>query len=364
MSNQVNYFCKLEKQMKPAAPLNELHYHNMTMKEFQKLFFNYKPFVVRNFSTNTPLKRWSPSLFVDQIKEKQMATVGGFMVGDSDLSSKSAYKFYDVAKIMDPSNNFYIPANNHILVQHPNMFLEYEGMTNKLLEKVNRTIVNVDMFVSNTEKVSTGSRWHSAHGTNAFIQAKGEKTWTFLEPAATICMKPYWKWNEDAIWSRHSYKELQQKIPYLKYPHYKVTLHEGDLLINPAYWWHSVKNGKGFVMGIANRLIQWHGKISVDWGPVADNDDYQQLVLSALYVYFTRQKTLLGTDADELYFWQKPKRVGTYKNCPFKFHLGNVSLAKSTGCWYWRYQDPLMENYATKDIKTIMEKNKGLYPLK
>tara|TARA_B110000008_G_C16927618_1_gene547405 strand:- start:346 stop:1167 length:822 start_codon:yes stop_codon:yes gene_type:complete len=269
-----------------------------------------------------------------------MATVGGFMVGlnHSDVSSKSAYKFYDVAKIMDPSNNFYIPANNHILVKHPNIFLEYEGMTNKLLEKVNRTIVNVDMFVSNTEKVSTGSRWHSAHGVNAFIQAKGEKTWTFLEPAATICMKPYWKWNEDAIWSRHSYKELQKKIPYLTYPRYEVTLHEGDLLINPAYWWHSVKNGKGFVMGIANRLIQWHGKISNDW---YSDDDHQQLVLSALYSYFTRQRTLLGTDADELYFWQKGKRVSKYKNCPFKFHLGNISFAKSNGCWYWRLQDEL-----------------------
>ena len=60
MSNQVNYFCKLEKQMKPAAPLNELHYHNMTMKEFQKLFFNYKPFVVRNFSTNNAPEKVVP----------------------------------------------------------------------------------------------------------------------------------------------------------------------------------------------------------------------------------------------------------------------------------------------------------------
>ena len=299
LSNQVDYFCNLNKQSHSALSLNELYYNNMTDKEFKKLYFEYKPFVIRNFTTRTTLTNWSPSYFTDMIKEPQMSTNIGIMKGSS---GKANYNYNNFKKILDPKNNYYLPVNNHIIIQHPNLFLEYQNILDSLLQNVNRTIVNVDIFISNTEKDSgTGSHWHAAHGTNAFIQAKGTKTWTLLEPAATICMKPYWKLNEDALWTRYTVKQLNKKIPYFPYPYFKVTLYEGDLLINPSYWWHSVQNNKGFVVGIANRLIQWHGNITTNY---KNDDNMQQPYLTFLYGLFTQQKTLLGKYADKLYFWQ------------------------------------------------------------
>ena len=85
------------------------------------------------------------------------------------------------------------------------------------------------------------------------------------------------------IWTRYNKKEIEKKLPYLPFKVYNVTLEESDLLINPAYWWHSVKNGKGFVVGIANRLIQWNGIIQKGetW---TNEDDRHELFMSFLYV--------------------------------------------------------------------------------
>ena len=52
-----------------------------------------------------------------------------------------------------------------------------------------------------------------------------------------------------------------------------------------------------------------------------------------------------------------------YKNCPFSFHLGNLTKAKLNNCWYWRYQDQVMESYGTDDVKSKIKENDGFYPL-
>jgi hypothetical protein len=90
---------------------------------------------------------------------------------------------------------------------------------------------------------------HNAYPPNLFVMAHGEKEWIIYPPCYTAVIDP------DPV--RNIYRAAPYKVGYPFNPFnpdydsyglykyidgYRVHLKQGDILWNPPYWWHTVKN--------------------------------------------------------------------------------------------------------------------------
>jgi len=104
----------------------------------------------------------------------------------------------------------------------------------------------------------TGSPFHHAAVYNMFYQVDGRKQWWFIDPYDTFLAYPFVYFGRAAnflfcLWP-NEYNE--KAFPLFKYcPVYSTVLEKGDVLFNPPYWWHSIKNVSETSVGIASR---WH----------------------------------------------------------------------------------------------------------
>ena len=102
---------------------------------------------------------------------------------------------------------------------------------------------------------TTGSDWHCAAGNNWFVQVVGRKRWFFMNPKYGAYMHPIlnsWLSIRTSL-SPEMLDALDGWVP-MNY----VDLSPGDLLYNPDFYWHTVKNYGGLTIGVPLRefLIQ------------------------------------------------------------------------------------------------------------
>lgn len=97
---------------------------------------------------------------------------------------------------------------------------------------------------------TTGTDWHCAPGNNWFIQVVGRKRWYFLAPKYGAYLHPVvnsWLSFKTSL-TPEMVKEVQDYVP-MNY----VDLNPGDMLYNPDYYWHTVKNYGGLTIGVPLR---------------------------------------------------------------------------------------------------------------
>jgi len=90
---------------------------------------------------------------------------------------------------------------------------------------------------------------HNAFSCNLFCQVEGEKEWFIYPPSNTIFFDPD---PAENVYRNASYRQgaifnpfepdydLHPLLQYID--RYHVVLEPGDILFNPSYWWHSVRN--------------------------------------------------------------------------------------------------------------------------
>lgn len=91
---------------------------------------------------------------------------------------------------------------------------------------------------------SQGTTIHCAIGTNIFRQIAGRKKWYFLPPSQTPYVYPKMYTNGYSGTSKtvQSHKDGTSAPWWNKLERYTTTLEPGDILVNPAWWWHAVEN--------------------------------------------------------------------------------------------------------------------------
>lgn len=97
---------------------------------------------------------------------------------------------------------------------------------------------------SDDSEATTGTGWHCAAGTNWFVQAVGTKRWYFLDPEYSALMMPLRGGKVNMMTGSREMGKLQRHIP-IRY----ADVQAGDLLYNPDWEWHSIKNYKGISIG-------------------------------------------------------------------------------------------------------------------
>jgi len=103
---------------------------------------------------------------------------------------------------------------------------------------------------SNTSDATTGTGWHCAAGNNYFIQVIGKKKWYFMDPEYSALMSPLRGGMVNMNTGNKYMSELHPHIP-LRY----VDLEAGDLLYNPDWEWHTIKNYEGLSVGCPIREL-------------------------------------------------------------------------------------------------------------
>ncbi len=102
----------------------------------------------------------------------------------------------------------------------------------------------------------TGAPLHYALAWNFFYMVDGVKKWYFIDPTDWYLAYPRFTSGSGAGYFFGLYPDEYKRdlTPALKYcPFYVAELRPGDVLLNPAYWGHGVRNMSEKSVGIATR---------------------------------------------------------------------------------------------------------------
>mmetsp|Transcript_15368 Transcript_15368/g.23137 ORF Transcript_15368/g.23137 Transcript_15368/m.23137 type:complete len:369 (+) Transcript_15368:50-1156(+) len=103
---------------------------------------------------------------------------------------------------------------------------------------------------SNDSDATTGTGWHCAGGNNWFAQVTGRKRWYFMDPKYSSQMYPLRGGKVNMQTGNRNMAELHDHIP-LRYS----DVIAGDLLYNPDWEWHTIKNYEGLSIGVPIREV-------------------------------------------------------------------------------------------------------------
>lgn len=109
----------------------------------------------------------------------------------------------------------------------------------------------------------TGALFHCANYNNLFYMIRGSKKWTFVDPANSFLIYPFFNpmfkdsksWLTWHVTHTHNASEIiREHFPLYRYaPKLILTLQPGDLLMNPPWNWHMVENYGSESIGVATR---------------------------------------------------------------------------------------------------------------
>jgi hypothetical protein len=110
---------------------------------------------------------------------------------------------------------------------------------------------------------SLGITFHCANYNNIFLMVHGRKKWTFVHPAHSFFVYPWYlklARSAGSLISWHLLKQpnsaelIQRDFPLFRYaPKFEYVMEPGDLLYNPSWNWHMVENLDDESIGVASR---------------------------------------------------------------------------------------------------------------
>jgi hypothetical protein len=103
---------------------------------------------------------------------------------------------------------------------------------------------------SNSSEATTGTGWHCAPGNNWFAQVTGTKRWYFMDPKYSALMFPLRGGKANMMTGSREMSSFHDNLP-LRY----ADVQAGDLLYNPDWEWHTIKNYEGLAIGCPIREI-------------------------------------------------------------------------------------------------------------
>ncbi|CAM9515068.1 unnamed protein product, partial [Ectocarpus fasciculatus] len=109
---------------------------------------------------------------------------------------------------------------------------------------------------TNDTESTTGTGWHCAVGNNWFAQVVGKKRWYFIDPVHSSLLSPLRGGKVNMQTSNRNMADLHPHIP-MRY----ADVGAGDLLYNPDWEWHTIKNYEG--LSIASPIREFNLTLSL-----------------------------------------------------------------------------------------------------
>lgn len=244
---------------KREVPIPEYDWKNGDPEVFYKTFVaRPHPVVLRGFMADTDMTK---ELTWEKVLEKY---------GDEDVFLTKRELDGYLGKLKEVDNpKTYLHNSEKLFNKYPALrkLFQYERLEPFLKMKVGYE----QIFVG---REGTGSPFHHAAVYNMFYMVDGKKTWWFIDPYDSFLAYPMAVLGKAAgallcLWPNEYNKEAFPMFQFC--PVYTTTLNPGDVLFNPPWWWHSIKNVTPTSVGVASR---WHTDGIAGHNLVGTEEDY------------------------------------------------------------------------------------------
>jgi hypothetical protein len=121
----------------------------------------------------------------------------------------------------------------------------------------------------------TGTPFHCAANWNWFFNLEGRKAWEIVDPRHGFLLYPAAFAGVSAAMALCGFADDYDKefFPAFKWcPVYRVTLEPGDVLFNPPWWWHAIRNVSPTTVAVASRWMKG-GQVGTQFRTV--EEDYE-----------------------------------------------------------------------------------------
>ncbi len=231
----------------------EYDWKNGNPDEFYNTFVKTPhPVVLRGFIKDTPLtKEYTFDNFVEKYAEDTV-----FILKPDKRSYMGKVK-----ELKDPS--LYLQNCEVLFNRHPELLETLHKETVRLEPYLKKKCGYGQLFVGSQ---GYGAPLHNAGTWNFFHMVNGTKKWYFIDPYDYYFAYPIWVWGQPAAPFAQLYPDEfdKTKYPALQYcPYYVTELQAGDILLNPPWWGHGIRNTSKQSVAVATR---WYPN-----GVVGDN---------------------------------------------------------------------------------------------
>ncbi len=217
------------------------------------------PVVLRGFLKGTTLMK---DYTFDKIVER---------FGDETVILTRPDKDGYVGKLKEVLNpNIYLHNSEVLFNKYPQMAKDLE--TEKLNPYLRKESSYAQLFVG---RQGTGAPLHNAGTWNFFHMVDGTKKWYFIDPYDYYLAYPMWLGGHSANIIMNLYPDQFDKklFPAFQYcPYYVADLQPGDVLLNPPWWGHGIRNTSDKSVGVATRWYE-NGTVGHNFKTMENNYD-------------------------------------------------------------------------------------------
>jgi hypothetical protein len=261
--SRTKLFQKLHQRMKDQQPgtIFELERRkDLSAKEFKREYiWKGKPVILEGAAKDWACtKNWSLEYFKDLYGEEEILHV-------DHKAIEAEYERMTLGEILDDIRGggaryyrFY-----PLLQRHPEHLKDFDYEFIFKSRHKWSPVENFQVFIGGEGSYTP---LHNAYGDNIFTQAYGEKEWMIYPSIYSMIMDPDPAQN---VYRNASYRygggifnpfepnfETHPLFQYID--GYHLVLKPGDVLYNPPYWWHAVKNPTDSI-GVGYRWMNpWH----------------------------------------------------------------------------------------------------------
>ncbi len=183
----------------------------------------------------TCVQEWTPARFGRRFSEEPIRLLRSGpneapLPGTGELTT-----FGEVIDRMEAGGSPYIRFSS-IINKHPELIDDFDEAWLVRMRCATRGYGNYGLFLGGK---GTATGLHSAMAPNLFVQVHGLRQW-FIYPA---CFAPFLLPPVHAspfFYSQVDARDIESCAKHL--PAWKTTLEPGDVLFNPAFFWHQVQN--------------------------------------------------------------------------------------------------------------------------
>ena len=213
------------------------------------------PVVIRGLAADLPaVRRWNRAFFEERYGETQVHAY------NANYQTESGEIEYEERKcsLKEAINTagLYLDTSHDVFLAHPELEDDLAAIRAWGKYLGNALFLMPQAFLG---WQAEGAPFHCANGWNFFVMVDGEKEWTFVDPEYTLQLgaltHPTVITIEGCVTGKGGTWRDSHEI-YAEYcPRYTTVVRPGDVIMNPPWWWHEIKNTSPFSIGVSSRWL-------------------------------------------------------------------------------------------------------------
>ena len=218
---------------------------------YEKYVKHSKPVVIRGLAKDCDaVKKWNREFFLEKYGQTKL------YMNEIEYSEKTKVREWigELSEVLE-KKGVYVDNSKTLFTKHPELQDDIASVRGWGKYLNNPIYLLPQLFLG----FADGAPFHCANFWNFFIMVDGEKQWTFVSPEHSLqvgaLVNPTAIYSDACVTGKGGTWRDENEIFKLYCPKYRTVLKKGDVLLNPPWWWHEIKNLTPFSIGIATRWI-------------------------------------------------------------------------------------------------------------